>query len=55
MPFVFIQRLDTAQWRWMKNQNPIIGPSLFESVPGVGVSEAGILIWEPKKENAARF
>lgn len=27
-----MQRLDSVQWRWMKNQNPIIDPPLVETV-----------------------
>lgn len=32
VPFVFMQRLDSAQQQWMRNQNPIIDPPLVETV-----------------------
>lgn len=32
MPFVFMQRLHSAQQRWMRNQNPIIDPPLVQTV-----------------------
>lgn len=47
-----MQRLDSAQWRWMKNPNPIIKPPLVETFL-VFVFHRPVLIWHPKTENTS--